>query len=125
MLFFNQWPVSRYLSWPPINIRDRCLFMIAKNHPPSVLFIHLPHFQESARLDTIPFVFNVVRLLVDKGVSVTLCVWEKPRIDYQVFTDYSNFKLHYLREDLVSRLSFLSPVAFSLQVAASLKKKYR
>jgi hypothetical protein len=63
---------------------------------------------------------------LEKGASITLCVWEKRKVDYQVFTRHRSFNLRYFHEDLVSRLSFLSPAAFSLQVApAALKKKYR
>ena len=102
--------------------------MTFENKELKVLFIHLPHLQDSARLDTMSFAFNVVNALAERGVRITICLWETCQEEYRYLDRWRNVRLVFFRQGLVqgvvSKFSFLSPWAFSVQVAPRLRHRF-
>lgn len=48
-----------------------------------IAFVHYPYSPDSARLETMPFAFNFIKLLDKAGWNVDLFLWEKPTNVYE------------------------------------------
>jgi glycosyltransferase involved in cell wall biosynthesis len=86
-----------------------------------VLFLHLPHLPDRARLETMPFAFNAVKCLAESDAEVTVCLWEQPGPAYAMTHAKSPPQVRFLRERPIRRLGRLHPQIYAAQVAAAVK----
>jgi glycosyltransferase involved in cell wall biosynthesis len=87
-----------------------------------IAFIHYPHSASSARLDTMPFAFNIIANLARLGWQVDLYLWETKSNSYEdAFSD--NVQIHYFTDPPPSRLNQVRPALQSLRYSW-LRKRY-